>query len=50
MTRNTVARWERDEMDVPGRILDLGFKPIERKKPRKQLIAKLKKRKTKPAT
>jgi transcriptional regulator with XRE-family HTH domain len=34
VTRNTVARWERSEMKIPGRLLDLALKTIERERPR----------------
>jgi transcriptional regulator with XRE-family HTH domain len=48
VSRNTVARWERDEMAIPG-FLDLALKTIEREKPRKRANQKSKKRQTKPA-
>jgi len=35
VTRNTVARWERNEQPIPG-LLDLALKTIEREKPRKR--------------
>jgi transcriptional regulator with XRE-family HTH domain len=35
VSRNTVARWEREEMAIPG-FLDLALKTIEREKPRKK--------------
>jgi len=35
VSRNTVARWEREEMAIPG-LLDLALKAIERERPRKR--------------
>jgi transcriptional regulator with XRE-family HTH domain len=35
VSRNTVARWEREEMAIPG-FLGLALKTIEREKPRKK--------------
>jgi len=34
VSRNTIARWEREERAIPG-FLDLALKTIEREKPRK---------------
>jgi DNA-binding transcriptional regulator YiaG len=42
VTRNKVARWERDEMAIPRRLLDLALKTIEPEKPRKRLPKKSK--------
>jgi transcriptional regulator with XRE-family HTH domain len=36
VSRNTVARWERGEMAIPGQMLDLALMTIEREKPRKK--------------
>jgi len=35
VSRNTIARWEREERAIPG-FLDLALKTIEREKPRKR--------------
>ncbi len=35
VTRNTIARWEREERAIPS-YLDLALKTIEREKPRKR--------------
>jgi transcriptional regulator with XRE-family HTH domain len=35
VSRNTVARWEREEMQIPG-FLDLALQTIEREKPSKR--------------
>ncbi len=33
VTRNTVARWERNEMKIPSEMLDLALTSVERKVP-----------------
>lgn len=32
VSRNTVARWEREEMKIPGRMLDLALRALELEK------------------